>query len=155
MVTVTVTGQREAKAAIQRLARLAPDKLKVVIAESTINVHREARKNAPRDVGLLANSITFEVNDSGLTGEVSVNSAYGAHVEFGTRPHFPPIQPLKDWARRHGLPENVGFLIARKIAERGTPAQPFLFPAAESERNAFLRAVRLALVDAAMESKTS
>lgn len=28
---------------------------------------------------------------------------YAAYVEFGTRPHWPPLQPLIDWVRTKGL----------------------------------------------------
>lgn len=153
-VTVSITGQREVRAAFAKLARLAPDKLRDAIADSTIKIHSEARQNVVTDVGFLKNNINFEVNGSGLTGEVRVNSHYGPYVEFGTRPHFPPVEPLEEWARRHGMPPGTGFLIARKIARYGTPAQPFLFPAAEAERNPFVAAVRNALIQAARESAT-
>jgi HK97 gp10 family phage protein len=153
-VTVSITGQREVRAALAKLARMAPEKLKGAIAESTINIHGEARRNVTTDVGFLKSSINFEVTSGGLTGEVRVNSNYGPYVEFGTRPHFPPVEPLEEWARRHGMPPGTGFLIARKIARFGTPAQPFLFPAAEAERNPFVRAVRDALIQAARESAT-
>ena len=63
-------------------------------------------------------------------------------VELGTKPHFPPIEPLIDWVKaRLGIStekeaRGVAFLIARKIAVRGTAAQhPFglTFQAVEAQ----------------------
>ena len=154
-VTVSIIGADAVKRAIAKLAQLAPEKLKQQVAESTIAIHGDARRNCTTDVGFLRNSITFTVTEnSGMTGEVRVGSHYGPYVEFGTRPHFPPIEPLEEWARRHGMPPGTGFLIARKIARYGTPAQPFLFPAAEAERNNFTRGIRDALIAAVRASGT-
>jgi hypothetical protein len=153
-VSVKVIGADKAAAAVRALAKLAPEKLKQAVAESTLKIHGDARRNCPTDVGFLKSSIVFEVTQNdGLTGEVRVNSKHGPFVEYGTRPHFPPVEPLEDWARRHGMPPGTGFLIARKIAKYGTPAQPFLFPAAEAERSNFVRNVRDALLEAVRASR--
>ena len=44
---------------------------------------------------------------------------YAAFVEYGTKPHFPPISAVEPWAERHGI---SAFLTARAIARRGTKA---------------------------------
>lgn len=62
-------------------------------------------------------------------GIVAVGEKYGAYVEFGTRPHFPPIAPLERWAKTKLGKDGLGFLIARKIARKGTKAQPYVEPA--------------------------
>ena len=62
-------------------------------------------------------------------GVVGWNAPYGVIVEGGRRPgRFPPIGPIELWVRRKlGVSEkkshSVAFLVARKIARRGTPAQ--------------------------------
>lgn len=53
---------------------------------------------------------------------------YSRFVEFGTRPHFPPVDALKRWARRVLGDESAAWPVARKIAEEGTPEQPFVRP---------------------------
>jgi hypothetical protein len=152
-ITVSITGAAEVQRAIRNLANLAPQKLKAAVEDSTVTIHGEARRNVTTDVGFLKNSIDFEVTtSSGITGEVRVGSSYGPYVEFGTKPHFPPVAPLEEWARRHGMPPGTGYLIARKIAQTGTVAQPFLFPAAEAERNRFFDAIRAALVASVREA---
>lgn len=88
-----------------------------------------ARQKAPKDTSRLTNSIGTEkpTNRSRLVGP---NVAYGEPVEMGSRPHFPPVAPLEAWARRHGMP-GQGFALARKISIYGTPARPYMQPAAD------------------------
>jgi hypothetical protein len=62
---------------------------------------------------------------------------YAPFVEFGTRPHFPPLEPIREWCRRHSIPEEAAYAIALKISRTGQPARPFLFPAYEQERPKF------------------
>ena len=51
---------------------------------------------------------------------------YAAPVETGTRPHFPPVNALLLWVKqKFGITDesearSVAFLVARKIARRGT-----------------------------------
>lgn len=45
---------------------------------------------------------------------------YAQWVDQGTRPHWPPIQPLLGWARRTLGDEDAAYAVQRKIAERGT-----------------------------------
>jgi hypothetical protein len=58
---------------------------------------------------------------------------------------MPPIEPLKEWAVRKGLPESAAFPIALKIARQGIAEAPFLLPAAERERGPFTRRLVRAL----------
>lgn len=62
-------------------------------------------------------------------------------VEFGSRPHWPPIAPLKHWARIVLGDESAAYAVQHAIAQRGTPAQPFMRPAAERIRQ-FLSATQ-------------
>lgn len=74
----------------------------------------------------LAGSIIVETTPNGLSAEVGSPLPYAPYVEFGTRAHFPPMEALEDWARKHKVPV---FLVARAIAKRGLPARPYLNPA--------------------------
>lgn len=86
------------------------------------------------------------INDGKLIG-------YAQAVEFGSRPHWAPIQPLIEWVRVKGLAGtyNTGtgrriggkrrkdredralaYAIQRKIAQVGTQAHPFFHPAIDS-----------------------
>lgn len=78
------------------------------------------------DTGILRNSIIVELTPDGLQAEIGTPLNYGPYIEFGTRPHFPPIDALEHWAKAHGIP---AFLVARAISKRGLPARPYLYPA--------------------------
>jgi hypothetical protein len=79
---------------------------------------------------LLRGSITHEVSGDptaeGILGAVYSPLAYAAPVELGTRPHWPPLDPLIDWVRaKLGVAdEDEARAVARriqfKIAARGT-----------------------------------
>lgn len=101
-------------------------------ASRTVQV--AAKEKAPVDRGRLRSSIATEVRET--EAEIGTDLFYAPFVEFGTRPHFPPPSALQPWARRHGFPPGLrgAFLVARKIASRGTPAQPFLLPALNESR---------------------
>lgn len=85
--------------------------------------------------GYLVNAIGT-VHDEPLYGEVIVNppaDVYGAAVEYGTVPHFPPVAPLIRWVEKKfgthlsaGEQKSVAYAIARTIAKRGT-AGHFMF----------------------------
>lgn len=66
-----------------------------------------------------------------IEGGVGTNVAYALPIEFGARPHWPPLAPIEFWVRRKlRVPakevRGVAFLVARKIAKRGTaPRQIF------------------------------
>jgi len=86
----------------------------------------------------LRNSIARRA-PSDFVREVYSDTDYGVYVEFGTRPHFPPLEPIKDWARRVIGDEGVAFPIARKISREGTEAQPFLRPALDEFQSQMAR----------------
>lgn len=59
-------------------------------------------------------------------GEVAVPMYPAVFQHQGTRPHFPPVGKVAEWAGRHGLDPGDAFPIARAIARRGTKRRPFL-----------------------------
>ena len=50
-------------------------------------------------------------------------------MEYGSRPFYAPIQPLKEWARRKLGDENIAYAVQAKIAKVGITASPFFRPA--------------------------
>ena len=94
-----------------------------------IYIQGKAREHAAVDRGRLRNSIGVETSGS-RERRIGPNVEYGPYVEFGTKPHFPPPAALEGWARRHGI-SGGGYVVARKIAIKGTKAQPYMTPAAE------------------------
>lgn len=74
------------------------------------------------DRGELAGSVEHSTLPRGA--RISVDAPHAAVVENGTRPFWPPLQPLEDWARRKfGVDddeaEEIAVAVQRKIAMFG------------------------------------
>lgn len=105
--------------------------LKETMVRSTLRVKKSIQDNLTNkkisNTGNLRRSVFTQASiDRGIIG---VGELYGAAVEFGTRPHFPPVAPLERWAQTKLGKSGLGFVIARKIAREGTKAQPYAEPA--------------------------
>lgn len=138
---IQVLGVEKALNNIEQYIQRKHTGLLGAVAEVSQSITNEARKNAPVDLGDLKSNINYTVADrkNMIEGNILSSSGYSAFVEFGTRPHRPPRKALEGWAARHGIP--VGAVL-NKIALKGTPAQPFMNPAAQSGKQKFIRAVR-------------
>lgn len=105
--------------------------LQEAMTEATLLVQREWQENMPRVSGLTARSITSDVasTPAGVLGVVSSSQPNALFLELGTRPHMPPVAAIEPWVKAVlGIREpkevkRVAFLVARKIAREGTPAQ--------------------------------
>jgi len=109
-----------------------------------------AKEGTPVDTGRLRASIRSGLVE-GQTGVARVFSDvhYAPYVEEGTRPHWPPVSALEDWARRHGLEP---FPVAAAIAARGTRGAHMFRRAVEERGQEALEQVARALA-AALEGK--
>ena len=114
--------------------------LQEAMTEATLLVQREWQENLPRVSGLTARSITSDVasTPAGVLGVVSSSQPNALFLELGTRPHMPPVAAIEPWVKAVlGISEpkevkRVAFLVARKIARHGTPAQRPMERAAQS-----------------------
>ncbi|MCJ9428550.1 hypothetical protein [Kordiimonas marina] len=119
--------------ALLAVGAAALDELEVGGIEAGLFLEREVKERTPVGVGGaggLRGSITSHTGRIGverIETVVGTPSPYAVPVELGARPHFPPIIPLVDWVI-HKLGVNpdaargVAFLVARKIATKGTKA---------------------------------
>lgn len=91
--------------------------------------------------GKLSKSIKGVVKMKGKYITISISlEDYWKYIEYGTKPHFPPIDAIRKWIKvkpilprplaNGKLPtENqLAYLIGRKISKVGTKAKPFLQP---------------------------
>jgi len=106
------------------------------------------QKNKINVTGYLRNSITSEVRREAerIIGITGTNLKYAIFVHQGTRPHWPPIQPIKRWViRKLGIRgadvPKVTFMVRRKIAKKGTPAKPFFTFVFKQYQNRIARTV--------------
>lgn len=111
---------------------LLDDPLNDFLTDSVLHIEAGAKRNAPTSGagGGIRQNITHEVDKGKKQGRVGTNKNYAVYVHGAfdekkkrTRPHFPPLDPLRTWAQRHGIPV---FAVALAIARRGTPFVPFL-----------------------------
>jgi HK97 gp10 family phage protein len=133
MITVKITGLDELIRGLAAGQKATPAEMRGAMELSLITVESDMRRLVPRDTGQLGNSITHGISGSNtdMVGVVGPTARYGAFVEFGTRPHWPPIAAISPWAYRHGIPP---FIVARAIARHGTKPRPFVQPAWDRNR---------------------
>ena len=139
---------REA-AAMARAWAQAPEIVREELYRATLEaellLERETQENTPIGVGGgggLKGSISSrepQILADTVIGEVGTPLDYAIPVEFGSRPHRPPVQPLADWAKaKLGVSddeaEGVGWAIASKIAKEGTEGAFMFTNALDSAR---------------------
>jgi len=131
---INVDGMRELEAQLARGPAVVIEELEAAVTEADLLLEREVKENMPTAHGTLRASVFHEerVNDEGVIGLVGTPLNYIVPVELGSRPHFPPIEPLIDWVKvKFGISgdkaaRGAAFAVARKIAMRGTKEQrPF------------------------------
>jgi HK97 gp10 family phage protein len=131
--SVKITGQEKIKSNLTYLRRNFPEWVDAANQETAREIRDEARNNIQQldafDTGALYDSIEIRTSAKGLSVSVGSTAKYAPFIEFGTSPHFPPLEPIRAWCRRKGIPEEAAYPIARAISERGTPERPFLYPA--------------------------
>jgi HK97 gp10 family phage protein len=169
-IDVEVKNLLEVQRELERkIAELHGEPILRAMREATLLVDRDAKKNAPVDVGRLRASITPSVKQEGtqVIGIVGSNVKYAAAVELGSKPHMPPVQAIAEWvrhkklagtysikthkrmgskSRQGGEDLSLAWAIALKIKKFGTKPHPFLVPAFKQNRDAiyqiFQRAVK-------------
>jgi len=121
------------------------------VHRTLLHMGRAARRNAPKASSQLTNSIFEQMGPDGLSGIVSSGKNYAQAAEEGSglwgpektaSGKMPPVESIEDWIRvRRITPDepwmderDLAFVIARSIAARGTPAQPYLKPAYDNEK---------------------
>lgn len=175
--TLTIQGIDELKRVLDSAGRLddkvyAP--LHRAFNEATKQMEAQAKENVTANnsvaSGQLRAGITSDVTitPAELTGVVSAVAKgangynYAPAVEYGTSPHWPPLEPLVEWVRLKHLAGSYSVkshrrlggavrrldedtqlarAIQRKIARRGTKARPFMEPAFESKKNDIARLI--------------
>jgi hypothetical protein len=103
------------------------------ITEALLLLEREIKLLVPVGAGPIhfRDTIFQKVETSGqsVAGILGSPAEYGMALEMGTKPHFPPIGPIKFWVEKklglEGKAANaVAHAIVQKIGKRGTYATP-------------------------------
>jgi hypothetical protein len=99
------------------------------LTEALLLLERAIERLTPEGAGPihLRDTIFSEVSRRGeaFWGLVGTPAIYGESLEMGTKPHFPPIAPIRFWVEKIlGLSgkdaQSAAFCIARAISRRGT-----------------------------------
>ena len=112
------------------------------LKEIAIKLTNKLKETAPVHTGRLRNSITILERKKGKI-VVGVNAKYAAALQFGTDPFWPPIEPLKDWARKKLGAEGLAYYVQKKIAgkiedkEGGITKNPFVTRAIDRLRQEY------------------
>ncbi len=105
------------------------DAMESKITEALLFLERIVKTETPLGAGPIHLRDTIfhnvDINGEGVEGLLGTPAEYGEPVELGTKPHFPPIAPIKFWVEKKlGIEgkeaDSVAFLIARKISKKGT-----------------------------------
>jgi hypothetical protein len=87
----------------------------------------ESQRQVPVAFGDLKESGELRRGEQSAT--FGYKSDHAPFVEGGTEPHWPPIEPLKEWAALVLGDEDAAYAVQQKIADVGTDPQPFMGPA--------------------------
>ena len=101
----------------------------IAVASIMTNVSSLAQEATPVDRGTARAAIADEVV-RGYSATVFVrgrvygraNAPHLPFLEYGTRPHWPPMDPIKKWAKRVLHDESAAYPVAWAISRRGTRA---------------------------------
>lgn len=159
MADFTIEGMRELEANLGHMSRRIYGAAREGLAKAAMNMVADAqenlRSNGTNNTGLLSNTGKVEevrdgdAIDAGFIAKG--RRGYAEYVEYGRRAgKMPPVKNLEEWAYKklrvdRKASRDVGYLIARKIAKKGTRPQPFFGPAVEKNRQAVSDAIAAAV----------
>lgn len=114
------------------------------IRESAMLIEAEAKRMVPVATGTLRRSINSAVAPIGgvPSGIVSAPVSYASSVEYGTKPHTPPSQPILRYAERKG---GNGWAMWQSIRKKGTKPHPYMVPSFEAKKDLVVTRLQKAL----------
>lgn len=151
MLEININGKKELIEKIGKVNDAIKDKIVMNMRISTMMIKQRARELVPVDTGALRRSIrdVTRATDKSVTGIVGTTMPYGAGVEFGTKPHWPPPGALDKWARKRGLNP---YLVARAIAKKGTKPHPYMIPAFRELKDKIIQSFKR-IIEGAISTK--
>lgn len=132
-LNLTVETAEQVTRAFAQAPGIVLDELATAMGSAMQYLDRETRERTPTDMGTLRSAFITDVQVleslQAVFGTLSNPLPYALPVELGTRPHYPPLEPLIGWVQRHSQyfdadadPEEVARGIQRKIGRQGSPA---------------------------------
>ena len=124
---------------IDGLKKKSKENVKNILFLSMSKMEELAKQKAPVDTGQLRRNIRLFPRLPGYKKYTLADGVeYGLYQEFGTKPHYAPISPLQDWAKRVLGDESIAYAVRNKIAKYGLSEKPFFRPAYHEVKNIWL-----------------
>lgn len=129
-IHVDVRNAAEITAAFANAPTVVLDELETAMESAVAYLARESAENTPTAAGTLRSGWITRVDVvaqlDAVFGRVSNPLPYALPVELGTKPHYPPLAPLINWAEQklhlYGPDaERAARGIQRKIGRYGSP----------------------------------
>lgn len=99
------------------------------VMSSSVGVNLKVHRNTLTDSDVFRNINVVATHDGDLVFDLMLND-YIQYIESGRRAgaKFPPVKPIEDWARKHGIPTDNStiFLIRRAISRDGISPRPIM-----------------------------
>lgn len=158
---VWLEGERELFVNMQRRMDGCTDAARKALQKAGLQIVADAKQNLRNN----RSNVTGQLSASGRVQTVEgdpdavdagffsqdTRGGYAFFVEYGRRAgKFPPVDEIVQWVRKKlrirepKAAKGIGFVIARKIAKKGTTPHPFFGPAVEKNK----KAVRDAIAEA-------
>ncbi|GMQ61198.1 MULTISPECIES: HK97 gp10 family phage protein [Vallitalea] len=133
-------GANRLKEKFRAYHQRATNNIERALYKGGLQVESDAKLLVIVDTGHLRASIATRLisTQSKTVVEIGTNLEYAAIIEFGSSPHFPPVDALEPWVKRvilngveayEGEAKDVAYAVAKNISKWGTQARPFLQPA--------------------------
>lgn len=114
--------------ALQQAIRKSPEGIVEATHQALLRSAIYAQKcfrrnlNANTDTGSLKRSVRYHFT-SKVAVEIAPEAEHAPFLEYGTHPHYPPIEGIRRWAKKKGINP---YALQRSIGKRGTRAHPYL-----------------------------
>lgn len=142
----------------ERARQALPQELDAALTECSLLAQGELQQRLPKGAAGrgggagLAGSVSWDVQQSGAGAVAEIGSPldYAEYVEYGTRPHRPPVAALQLWVGvvlgLQGVAgRSAAYAIGQKIARTGTRAQPVWQPTFDALQSEFRGKVAAAM----------
>ena len=170
-VTVGFVGLDKVVKELETFEKNVNKSLDIVVKSAATEFVREAKRllgrpypEGAQDTKELSGSITYEKDAAHENTYIAgTNIQYAPYIEFGTRPHFPPLgdetKGLIRWAYLHlgaargktpvfgkvkkndrlSKAKSIAYAVAKNISKRGTLPKPYMRPAFTKAKQQLLR----------------
>ena len=147
--TIQLIGEDKLRENLQQIAQHYSQELGEALLAEIFKILAISSKKIKTDTGLTKASqyTELEIRQGQVTAEGGYKNPNALWLDQGTKPHRPPIQPLKEWALRKRIAsdedeaEAIAWGIAKIIERFGTNPDLFFTNTVNEQRSKLERAI--------------